>query len=184
MPKIRAGRLEWLQVMRSNDLYLGTPHNFVQFTTLQEVLAGWLGIEPGNYVQIADSLHVYEHDLPALSIADVPHALNTDTLALPKPEFDRVLPLLGAAIDRLRTTNLVQSEFSALMRNAELPEGWQNVLRILAADSARRRGWWDEMALVGEACTNPALAAAWTAWERRRRRGIGRRSSDLDSRGR
>src|SRR5439155_956769 len=47
--KVRGGRLEWTQVMRSNDLFRGLPHNIVQFTSLQEVIAGWLGLEPGTY---------------------------------------------------------------------------------------------------------------------------------------
>ena len=41
MPKLRDGKLEWLQVIRSNDMFLGVPHNFVQFTSIQEMLAGW-----------------------------------------------------------------------------------------------------------------------------------------------
>lgn len=48
MLKVRNGRLEWSQIMRSNDIFLGLPHNFVQFMSLQEVLAGWIGIEPGR----------------------------------------------------------------------------------------------------------------------------------------
>ncbi|MCP4975525.1 MAG: hypothetical protein GY931_05140, partial [Maribacter sp.] len=41
MPKIRNSKLEWLQVMRSNDVLLGLPYNIIQFTTLQEIVAGW-----------------------------------------------------------------------------------------------------------------------------------------------
>lgn len=62
MLKVRDGKLEWTQVMRSNDLYRGTPYNLVQFTTLQEILAGWLGLDVGGYYQISDSLHVYESE--------------------------------------------------------------------------------------------------------------------------
>ncbi len=60
--KVRAGKLEWLQVIRSNDLFLGVPHNFVQFTCLQEIMAGWLGIDCGGYHQVSDSLHMYDYD--------------------------------------------------------------------------------------------------------------------------
>jgi len=62
MPKIRAGRLEWLQIVRSNDLFLGVPYNLVQFTSLHEIMAGWLGVEVGTYNQISDSLHIYDSD--------------------------------------------------------------------------------------------------------------------------
>ena len=60
--KVRAGKLEWLQVIRSNDLFLGIPYDFVQFTSLQEVMAGWLGIDCGAYHQVSDSLHIYDRD--------------------------------------------------------------------------------------------------------------------------
>lgn len=32
--KIRNSKLEWLQVIRSNDVFLGLPHNLIQFTML------------------------------------------------------------------------------------------------------------------------------------------------------
>ena len=45
--KIRKNQLEWMQINRSNDIYRGLPYNIVQFTTLQELMASWLGIEVG-----------------------------------------------------------------------------------------------------------------------------------------
>jgi thymidylate synthase len=61
--KIRGGKLEWSQVLRSNDLFLGLPYNFIQFTFLQEILAGRLQVGVGNYCHFSDSLHVYERDI-------------------------------------------------------------------------------------------------------------------------
>ena len=60
--KVRDGKLEWTQVIRSNDVFRGVPYNFVQFTCLQEIIAGWLGIDCGSYNQVSDSLHVYDRD--------------------------------------------------------------------------------------------------------------------------
>jgi thymidylate synthase len=76
--KLREGRLEWTQIMRSNDLVLGLPHNIVQFSSFQEVLAGWLGVEVGSYNHFADSLHLYEQDAPV-----------SDRIA-PRPTLKRV----------------------------------------------------------------------------------------------
>ncbi len=168
IPKIREGKLEWLQIMRSNDIYLGTPHNFVQFTTLQEIMAGWLGLEVGSYIQISDSLHLYEHDMAQVEIAPEPTMAthNRDSLGLSKCEFDRVLAVIGDAMDRLRAPTLIRSEFCHCAE-ASLPEAWQNLLRIAAADAARRRGWTDEMETAAGACGNEALRAAWKAWVER-----------------
>lgn len=63
MFNIRDGRLDWTQIIRSNDIFLGLPHNLVQFTTLHEVMAGWLGVQMGSYNQLSNSLHLYEKDL-------------------------------------------------------------------------------------------------------------------------
>lgn len=172
MPKVREGRLEWLQVMRSNDLYLGTPHNFIQFTTLQEVMAGWLGLDVGSYVQISDSLHLYEYDMAKVEIApEPPQVRNPDRLDLPRPESDRVLAAIGAAMDRLRDPALTRRAFQAACEKG-LPEGWQNLLRIAAADAARRRRWTDEMNSAAEACRNEALQAVWGSWVERRELGV------------
>lgn len=165
MPKIRDGRLEWMQVMRSNDLFLGTPHNFIQFTVLQEVMAGWLGIEPGSYVQLSDSLHFYERDMAQISVTETAStAVNTETLALPKDDFDRMLPVLGSAMDRLRAPELHRQEFLEVLRTPQLPRGWGMVFAIAAADAARRRGWQPEMEEAAALCTNPMLSEVWASW--------------------
>lgn len=53
-------QLKMTVVMRSNDLILGTPYNMIQFSHLQALLAGSLGVEVGAYSVIANNLHMYE----------------------------------------------------------------------------------------------------------------------------
>ncbi len=67
---IRHGALDWTQVVRSNDLILGVPQNIFQFTHLQEIMAGWLGVEVGVYRHYSDSLHVYTKDFYKLDEVD------------------------------------------------------------------------------------------------------------------
>jgi len=58
--KIRGGKLNMSVFNRSNDFIWGyCSTNVVQFSVLQEVLAGYLGVEIGKYVQYSDSMHVY-----------------------------------------------------------------------------------------------------------------------------
>lgn len=163
--KIKDGRLEWFQVMRSNDLFRGTPHNFVQFTTLQEILAGWLSLEVGSYVQLSDSLHIYENDSEFYISKARPAIINTDNLALPKTEFDRALKLVGNSMDELRRPELSRERFLDLViKRNDLPQAWHNLLRITAADAARRRKWSDCVAIVIAECDNPVLAYLWNGW--------------------
>ena len=43
--KIRDEKLLWTQIMRSNDIAFGLPYDFLQFTFLQEIIAGWLSVK-------------------------------------------------------------------------------------------------------------------------------------------
>lgn len=61
--KIRDDRLNMTVFNRSNDVILGAyGANAVQFSMLQELMAMWLDVEVGEYVQISDSYHVYVND--------------------------------------------------------------------------------------------------------------------------
>src|SRR5205085_7350 len=100
--KVRGGKLEWMQILRSNDVYRGLPYNLVQFTTLQEIVAGWLGLELGEYNQISNSLHVYEKDLEYISgPSSDQRAINVDSLAFPKEESDEYFNELAHNIETI-----------------------------------------------------------------------------------
>jgi len=59
--KVRDGKLNMSVFNRSNDFVWGyCSTNIVQFSVIQEVLAGYLGVEIGRYIQYSDSMHVYE----------------------------------------------------------------------------------------------------------------------------
>jgi thymidylate synthase len=46
--------------MRSNDAYLGLPHDIFAFTMMQELIARRVGAELGSYVHVVGSMHIYE----------------------------------------------------------------------------------------------------------------------------
>lgn len=61
--KIRDGALDITVDNRSNDLHWGTfGANLCQFSTIQEAMASWLGVDIGTYFQDTDSLHMYTED--------------------------------------------------------------------------------------------------------------------------
>lgn len=89
---VRAGRLDLMVSMRSNDAYWGLPHDVFTFTMLQEFLACTLGVKIGNYKHFAGSLHLYQKHrkgaeqflaegyqprvpMPAMPIADPSNAM-------------------------------------------------------------------------------------------------------------
>lgn len=57
---VRGDRLHMLTSMRSNDAWLGLPHDVFGFTMLQELIARSLGIELGEYKHVVGSLHLYD----------------------------------------------------------------------------------------------------------------------------
>jgi thymidylate synthase len=68
---VRESRLQMLTHMRSNDVFLGLPHDVFAFTMLQEIVARSLGVELGSYKHAVGSLHLYENDRKkALQLVD------------------------------------------------------------------------------------------------------------------
>ena len=61
--ELRDGKLDCTGIMRSNDIWLGTPYDVVFFTELQKHIANELGAGYGKYTHFAVSLHAYAKDV-------------------------------------------------------------------------------------------------------------------------
>ena len=84
--KIRNGKLDITVDNRSNDLHWGTfGANLCQFSTIQSMMAAWLGIPVGTYYQITDSLHIYLDDFGASETGKLMTAYGLE-------EGDEILP--------------------------------------------------------------------------------------------
>jgi thymidylate synthase len=163
--KVRNDTLEWTQVIRSNDVFRGQPYNFVQFTVLQEVIAGWLGLEPGAYHQISDSLHVYEKCRKYLeTVSPVEAASNSDRLVLPKVESDAVFAAMARYADDIAQPDVTAQELANRLDQAGLPTAYKNMLCVLGAEGARRRGQDELSKSMIDSCTNPAFRQMWERW--------------------
>lgn len=62
---VRENRLSLISHMRSNDAYIGLPYDVYLFSFFMELMAFDLGHDLGDYVHIADSMHLYERDIDA-----------------------------------------------------------------------------------------------------------------------
>ena len=166
LPKVRGGKLEWTQIIRSNDLFLGLPYNLVQFTCLQEIMAGWLGLECGSYNQISDSLHLYERDANKALASRLlpPVASNPDSLALPWKQSELVFKELEHRIERMIGQRLAEGELARLACWDAAPQAYRNVLTVLAAEALRRREQVQASVEVMSTCTNPLYRQLWSRW--------------------
>lgn len=59
---VRDGKVNTTAIMRSNDLWTGTPYDIFYFTELQKYVANKLNLEYGAYTHFATSLHIYNRD--------------------------------------------------------------------------------------------------------------------------
>ncbi len=59
---VRGGCVHLIAAMRSNDAYIGLPHDVFCFTMLQEIVARALDCEMGIYRHMVGSMHLYETD--------------------------------------------------------------------------------------------------------------------------
>lgn len=169
MLKVRGGRLEWTQIMRSNDLVRGFPHNVVQFTTLQEILAGWLNVEVGQYNHYSDSLHVYESDLEELNSArQKALPLNLDNLSVDKLGFQRAIDALIEFCSKCCEAKVSGKELLSSLENLTIPLAYKNLACIMGADALRRRKANLEMEEALSQCSNDCLTFLFNRWRERK----------------
>jgi thymidylate synthase len=167
--KVREGRLHWTQVMRSNDIVRGFPYNVIQFTTIQEIVAGWLGVEVGSYHHWSDSLHIYESDLPEFSIGSgIEPASNGESLMTTVHEGELLIAEMYQQLQRLTDNTLNRSELERLGEQRVFPAGYRSLLAILAAEAARKHSWFDLMDQLEEGCANAQLLQVWKLWKQSR----------------
>jgi len=138
--KIRSNKLIWSQIMRSNDIFLGTPYNFIQFTFLQEIIAGWLQIETGEYTLFCDSLHYYEEDFAKeLYSQTIPNnLLNTDVFNDEYKITNNNVNYIYSVMEDISKNKFSTKKAEFILINSKLDTKWNNILFILIAYYAHK----------------------------------------------
>jgi thymidylate synthase len=165
--KICDGKLEWLQIMRSNDILLGLPYNILQFTFLQEVMAGWLGIEVGAYHHVSDSLHMYEQDRVEIGRLSINSNIPIENLSLNKKTSDDVILVLADVIEKIINEANGSEVIARLPLQTQVPTPYKSILSVLAAEGLRRRGKSGVADKVMENCSSIVLKQVWSNWVER-----------------
>ncbi len=167
--KIRDNKLEWSQMMRGNDLFRGTPYNFIQFTTLQEIIAGWLNIDIGEYFYFTDSLHVYESDLKKFKKREnnlfIP---NEDKLLFSKEKFDIFFPECMKILDKVKELGVDKNDINNLIDSQVIPQEYKNLLSLLLAYLALKANNTNLLNKLEQICKNKLLLTIWTFWKEER----------------
>ncbi|MCX6641980.1 MAG: thymidylate synthase [Candidatus Bathyarchaeota archaeon] len=165
MLKVRDGALEWFQIMRSNDFYFGLPYNLVQFTVLQEVLAGWLGLRIDSYNHLSDSLHLYERDIEnVFASKPIISEPNTDVLGIEKNESDRCFVELASVIEKIIDKSTTFQQLQSIVASSQLPPAYINILKILVSEGLRKRGRGEISQSIMADCNNPIYKQLYQRW--------------------
>lgn len=157
---IRGGALHMHTTMRSQDLWLGLPYDIFTATLLQELLAGWLGVQLGEYHHHIDSLHLYDRDLtPAAQVGQPAPSAPMPPVAAGWMEFD---DLLGSVLaDQLFPG--VSATWAQWGRILASYRAWsagdrdtaRSIAAVIPGDmAAALQRWYDHLA------SRPALAGA------------------------
>jgi len=142
----RDGRLHMFVAMRSNDAYLGLPHDVFSFTMLQELVARSTDLEIGEYKHCAGSLHLYEKHND-LAIAYLNEGLQSTISMPPMPTgdpWDSVRELQKVE-ERIRSGENIDVE------QVPLVGYWKDLGRLLAAYSASKAKNLEELTALMEA---------------------------------
>ena len=162
--KVRRGRLDWLQLVRSNDVDRGLPYNLIQFTVLHELMAAWIGADLGTYVHVIDSAHWYMDHSDRMMI---------DNHVVPEESSDRIntswddtmscFEILAERMDNIRQARHEHRK-PELHDDRHLPQVYENIFAVIAADDARRHGEMESAQQLLGQCDNPALIQVWARW--------------------
>lgn len=169
--KVRNQKLEWTQVLRSNDLCKGVPYNFVQFTTLQEFVAGIAGVDVGSYTHFSDSLHIYESDEEGecYGVEVTTASENSEDLRLPLDEGLGRWQELHAIIGRLGQTTKAE-EVLQVIKGTSLGAGFSSLALICGAERLRRLRRDEPASEMTARVQNPLLREMQRRWHQDRNR--------------
>lgn len=134
----RRERLHLVAMMRSNDAYLGFPHDVFCFTMIQELVARSLGIRVGDYHHFATSLHLYENDQASVA-AYLGEGFQNPVFAMPKMPSGCQMGNLDAF---LKVENAIRKGEITDAGQISLPQYWRDLSLVLLryADSRYKRG--------------------------------------------
>lgn len=124
---IRAERVHMQTSMRSNDAYLGLPHDVFAFTMLQEIIARSLHRDLGKYYHSVGSLHIYERDLSRIRqyLDEGWQGTKPFMPAMPDGDVWASIKTVLSFEKAIRTGSQIDVDLSSL------EEYWKDIIRLL-----------------------------------------------------
>jgi len=138
---VREGRLHLIVTMRSNDAYIGLPHDVFCFTMLQEIVARAIDYEMGTYRHFVGSMHLYDRDRAnAESLIKEGFQLRIEMPPMPAGNPWPAIDALLAAEAKIRAGD----QFDA--NDLGLDPYWCDLIRLLQIFPSRNEGYIEALA--------------------------------------
>jgi len=141
---IRDSKLIMMTSMRSNDVYLGLPHDIFCFTMLQELIAVTLGVEIGTYYHSVGSLHLYESNLD-YARTYISEGVQSSTYEMPQmpsaDPWDSIQEIIIAE-KKIREDEFREND------NSSLSTYWQDLILLLRIHKVLKSRKYDEIEIL------------------------------------
>lgn len=122
----RDDRVHAIATLRSNDAYLGLPHDVFCFTMLQEIVARSLGCEIGVYRHFAGSMHIYDkHRTSAQRFVEECYQARVEMPPMPLGDPWSAIKTVLKTEARIRARELVEAN------ELGLDPYWSDLVRLL-----------------------------------------------------
>jgi thymidylate synthase len=125
---IRGGALRMVTNMRSNDVFLGLPHDVFCFTMIHEIVARTLSVELGLYVHTVGSLHLYDSDV-GMAQRFLAEGWQSTEMAMPEMPVGDPWPSIQLLLEAENT--LRQGRIFDANKLDDLDAYWADLIRLL-----------------------------------------------------
>jgi len=139
---IRNGKLNMMVCMRSNDIFYGFPYDVYNFTMMQEIMAGKLGVAVGKYTHVVDSLHIYqEHFEIGRQLIDTPYITTPAIIDARISNEDVEVELarvMNVEVVTRKTADIVNIDVITKMLSSIQNEYWRSISAVIATYNLKK----------------------------------------------
>lgn len=153
---VREDKLHMVVSMRSNDAFVGMPHDIFVFTMLQEIIARTLNIELGEYIHFIANLHLYDKNYEDAKVFLQEGFMSTNNV-MGKMS---TTPLEGSLPCFMKFEEMIRKNQPFDFNNVEVDNYWLDLLKLLKIFSLSRsktEGCLKEIELLQSSISNKSF---------------------------
>jgi len=128
-PFLRDGKLHMTAALRSQDMYWGYPYDTANNQYIQEVMAGLLNVEVGEYWHFMDSCHYYtDYETQVISVAENGMPVTSQDCRLSDQKFGNMWNILTDGLECARRGDMPDAHLDELDTISTFYRDWLGVI--------------------------------------------------------